>query len=428
MRLAIENVRIIDPSQNLDKISNLYITRGRIFSISDTLPDGFNASQTLDGTGKWLLPGLIDLQARLAEPGSHYEGDIASETKAAVAGGITAICCPPDTRPVNDNQAVTELIQRRARQAATAFILPIGAITQNLEGKMLSNMAALKNAGCIALSQANQPIQNPLTLKNAMQYAASNDILLMLRCEDAALKNKGVAHSGVISSRLGLAEITASAETVALARDLILAEETGVRVHFSQISTAKSVEMIADAKKRGLPVTCDVAIHQLHLTEYDTLDFDSLFHVSPPLRRHEDKEALRLGGKMGTIDAIVSDHTPLDRDVKLLPFGESQPGISGLETLLPLTLKLVEEGVFDLNTAIRSLTTGPANILGIQNGSLTTGLFADFSVFEPEAYWTLSRSEMISQGDNSPFDGWEFNGQVELTYFQGRPVYRNNPI
>ncbi len=428
MRLLIENARIIDPSQSLDQVSNLYIARGRIQAIGDTAPDGFSPDQTIDGTGKWILPGLVDLHARLAEPGSRYEGSIASETKAAVSGGITTICCPPDTNPVNDTQAVTELIQRRARQAATAFVLPLGAITQGLEGKMLSNMAALKNAGCIALSQAAQPVQNALTLKNAMAYAVSNDVLLMLRCENSQLKNKGVVHSGVISSRLGLPEIPASAETTALARNLILAEETGARIHISQISTARSVEMIADAKKRGMQVTCDVAIHQLHLTEYDVMDFDSLFHVSPPLRTHEDKAALRLGVKTGIIDAIVSDHTPLDRDVKLLPFGESEPGISGLETLLPLTMKLVQEGVLDIHTALAALTQRPADILGIQNGSLIEGHYADFSLYNPETIWTLNRSEMVSQGDNSPFSGWEFDGQIEATYFQGRPVYRNNQV
>lgn len=428
MRLQISNARIIDPSQHLDKVTNLYIARGRILDIGDEIPEGFSPDQEIDGTGKWILPGLVDLKARLGEPGSHYEGNIASETKAAVAGGITTVCCPPDTKPINDTPAVTELIQRRGRQASTAFVLPIGAITQELEGELLANMAALQKNGCIALSQADQPIQNAMTLKNAMAYAASNDILLMLRCENTQLKNNGVAHSGSVSSRLGLQEIPSSAETVALAEALILAEETGVRVHFSQLSTTRSVEMIADAKKRGLPVTCDVAIHQLHLTEMDVLDFDSLFHVSPPFRSHEDKAALRMGVKSGIIDAIVSDHTPLDRDRKLLPFGESAPGISGLETLLHLTLKLVEEGVLDLATALSKITNGPADIVGIYNGSLIAGHYADFCIYNPEEIWTLNRSEMISAGDNSPFHGWEFRGNVETTYFQGRPVYRNNEV
>ncbi len=428
MRLQISNVRIIDPSQNLDKVSNLFIARGRVLAISDEAPEGFTPDQTIDGTGKWILPGLVDLKARLGEPGSKFVGDIASETKAAVAGGITTVCCPPDTNPINDTPAVTELIQRRGRQAATAFVLPIGAITQGLGGELLANMAALKKNGCVALSQANFPIQNSMTLKNAMAYAASNDILLMLRCEDAQLKNNGVAHSGAVSSRLGLAEIPASAETVDLARNLLLAEETGVKVHFSQLSTARSVEMIADAKKRGLPVTCDVAIHQLHLTEYDVLDFDSLFHVTPPLRSHEDKAALRMGLKAGIIDAIVSDHTPLDRDHKELPFGESVPGISNLETLLPLTLRLVEEGVMDMSSAIAKVSNGPAEIIGMNNGGLTTGHSADFSIYNPEKTWIFNRADMISAGDNSPFGGWEFRGRVEATYFQGRPVYRNNEV
>ncbi len=238
----------------------------------------------------------------------------------------------------------------------------------------------------------------------------------------------GVAHSGAVSSRLGLAEIPASAETVDSARNLLLAEETGVKVHFSQLSTARSVEMIADAKKRGLPVTCDVAIHQLHLTEYDVLDFDSLFHVTPPLRSHEDKAALRMGLKAGIIDAIVSDHTPLDRDHKELPFGESVPGISNMETLLPLTLRLVEEGVMDMSSAIAKVSNGPAEIIGMNNGGLTTGHSADFSIYNPEKTWIFNRADMISAGDNSPFGGWEFRGRVEATYFQGRPVYRNNEV
>jgi dihydroorotase len=424
MNLVIKNIRIIDPSQQLDSITDLYIAKRKIAGIGSK-PKDFTEQQEIDGTGKWLLPGIVDLQVRLAEPGSYYQGSIATETKAAAAGGITTVCCPPDTNPINDSQAVTELILRRARQAATAFVLPIGAITQNLEGKLLSNMAALKKAGCIALSQANKPIQNSLILKNAMTYASCNDILFMLRCEDEQLKNNGIAHSGAVSSRLGLAEISSSAETAALARDLILVEDTGIKTHFSLISTARSVEMIAEAKRRGLPVTCDVAIHQLHLTEYDVMEFDSLFNTSPPLRSKDDKEALRMGLKTGIIDAIVSDHTPIDRDDKLLPFGESKPGISGLETLLPLTLKLVDEGVLDLTDAIQKITFNPANIIDINKGTLKTNSSADFCIYDPELDWVLNHEGMLSAGDNSAFDGWRFTGSVTATYFQGKLVYQN---
>ena len=428
MRLAINNARVIDPTQNLDEITNLYMSRGRIAGIGSEAPEGFNADQEMDATGKWILPGLIDLQARLGEPGNNYAGSIASETKAAVAGGITSVCCPPDTAPVNDSQAVTELIQRRARQAATAFVMPIGALTQGLEGERLSGMFSLKQAGCVALSQANQPIQNAMTMKNALEYAVGQDLVVMLRCEDQQLKNKGVAHSGPVSSRLGLPANPVSSETSALARDLILVEEAGIRAHFSQLSTARAIEMIADAKKRGLPVTCDVAIHQLHLSEMDVLGFNSLFHVSPPLRSMQDKQALQMGLKNGTIDAVVSDHIPLEKDDKLLPFGESKPGISGLETLLPLLLKLVNEYGLDLMTAVRSVTQGPAKVLGLNIGHLEVGSSADFCIIDPEAAWTLESENMVSEGKNSPFIGWEFIGQVEQTYFQGRPVYRNNQI
>jgi len=428
MRIAILNGRVIDPAQNIDKVTNVYLSRGRVLAIGDELPEGYSVDQEIDAENKWVLPGLVDLQARLGEPGSYYAGSIASETKAAVAGGITSICCPPDTSPINDTQAVTELLQRRARQAATAFVMPIGALTQGLNGELLSNTFSLKQAGCVALSQANQPIQNSLTLKNALEYISTQDIPVMLRCEDQQLKNNGTAHSGPVSSRLGLPEISPSAETTALARDLILAEEAGVKVHFSQISCARSVEMIAEAKKRGLPVTCDVAIHQLMLSEMDTMTFNSLFRVSPPLRSMKDKEALIAGVRSGVIDAIVSDHTPLGRDEKLLPFGESATGISGFETLLALLIKLVQENQVDLITAVRAVTHSPAQVIGCNTGSLEEGNSADICIVDPEAIWTLDPKQMISAGKNTPFSGWEFVGQVEQTFFQGRPVYRNNQV
>lgn len=426
MRRIIKNGRVIDPSQNLDKITNVYFSRGRIIAVSDEAPEGFNADQEVDATGKWVLPGLVDLQARLGEPGSQYAGNIASETKAAVSGGITSICCPPDTAPVNDSQAVTELIQRRGRQAATAFVMPIGAMSQGLDGERLSNSFSLKQAGCIALSQANKPIQNSLTLKNALEYNSTLDIPIFLRSEDQQLRNGGVAHSGPVSSRLGLPENPPAAETAALARDLVLVEQSGVKAHFSQLSCARSVELIADAKKRGLPVTCDVAIHQLHLSEMDLLGFNSLFNVSPPLRSMRDKQALIYGVKTGVIDAIVSDHTPLERDAKLLPFGESAPGISGLETLMALVLKLVQNDDLDLMTAVRAITQMPAEIIACKTGSLTEGSSADICIVDPEAIWTLDTQQMLSKGKNTPFAGWEFVGQVEQTFFQGRPVFRSD--
>jgi dihydroorotase len=425
MRMTIENARVIDPSQNLDAITNVYIANGKIIGTGDAAPECFHADHRIDGSGKWILPGLVDLQARLGEPGSQYAGSIASETKAAVKGGITTLCVPPDTAPVNDSQAVTELIQRRARQSALAYVLPIGALTLGLEGDRLSGIYSLIEGGCVALSQANQPIQNALTLRNALDYLVALDTPVMLRCEDQHLKNKGVAHSGPVSSRLGLPEIPSSAETIALARDLVLVEESGIQAHFSQISCAKSVEMIAEAKKRGLNITCDVAIHQLMLTEMDVLGFNALFHVSPPLRSLNDRQALIKGLKDGIIDAVVSDHTPLHRDDKLLPFGESQPGISGVETLLALMLRLVRDEGVDMMTAIRAVTFNPANIIKAPVGTLQDNSPADLVLIDPEKVWNLTSENMVSEGKNSPFIGWEFEGQVVQTIFQGRPVFED---
>lgn len=423
MKLVIEQGRVIDPSQNLDQVTNLYIERGHIRHLGEQAPQDFKADQVINAQDKWILPGLIDLQARLGEPGKHYAGNIATETKAAAAGGITGLCCPPDTDPVTDTQAVAELIQRRARQAATAFVMPLGALTKALEGERLTNMHALKQGGCIALSQVGGSIQNPLILKNALDYAASHNLLVILRPEDQQLKNNGVAHHGAVSTRLGLPAIAPSAETAALARDLILVKESGVRAHFSQLSCAASVELIRQAKKEGLPISCDVAAHQLHLSEMDLLDFNSLFHVSPPLRSHHDREALRMGVKTGIIDIVVSDHTPLETDQKQRPFGESTPGISGLETLLALTLRLVDEQVLSLHQAIQLLTERPANLLGLNVGNLNPGRSADLVIFDPEARWCVNSDHWLSAGKNTPFNGWEFNGQVEQTLFQGRPVY-----
>jgi dihydroorotase len=423
MKIQINHARVIDPSQRIDQVMSVFIQDGKMAGLGQA-PTGFVADEQWDVSGHWVFPGLIDMQARLGEPGKNYAGNIASETKAAVSGGITGLLCPPDTSPVTDSQAVAELIQRRARQAATAFVMPIGALTQGLSGERLTNMHSLKQGGCVALSQANQPIQNPLILKNALDYAASHNLLIMLRSEDQQLRNNGVAHAGAVSTRLGLPGITASAETAALARDLILVEESGVRAHFSQLSCARSVEMIQQAKQRGLPVTCDVAAHQLHLTEMDVLEFNSLFHVSPPLRSHYDREALRNGLKTGVIDAIVSDHTPLGRDDKQLPFGESTPGISALETLLALTLRLVDEKVLTLTQALQHVTEHPARILGLPSGTLAKGSSADLIIFNPEKHWCLSADQILSAGKNTPFVGWEFSGKVVRTLFQGRTVFQ----
>lgn len=419
---TITNGRLFDPANNLDQVVDLHINNGRIVAIGQA-PTGFSAQKVIDAKGLLVTAGLIDLSTRLGEPGLEHFTTIEREGRSAAAGGITTLCCQPDTDPINDTFAVTELIQRRARQAGSVFVLPIGALTKGLKGETLSEMVAMHREGCIAFSQADKPIVNTQTLFNAFDYAATHNLLVMMRPIDSHLGRDGVAHRGAISSALGLPDIPSSAETLAVSRLLLLAEETGVRLHLSRLSTARSVDMLADAQARGLAVTADVAIHQLHLTEYDTADFASFTHVQPPLRSQRDKDALRAGVKAGVISAICSDHTPLMHDDKLLPFPESVAGISGLESLLPLTLALVREGYLPLEQAIHALTTSPAQILGIQRGSLTIGSSADVTLIDLEEEWLFNRHKTISAGDNTPFHKWPMTGKVKMTLFQGQICY-----
>jgi dihydroorotase len=325
---TISNGRLFDPANQLDAVADIHINHGRIIAVGDA-PADFVATKTIDATGMMVIPGLIDLSTRLGEPGLEHFTTIARESRAAAAGGITSLCVMPDTDPINDTFAVTELIQRRARQAGTAFVLPVGALTKGLKGEALSEMVAMHREGCVAFSQVNKPVTNTQTLFNAFDYAATHNLLVMMRPIDPYLGKDGVAHGGAISSALGLPDIPAATETLAVSRLLLLAEETGVRLHLSQLSTARAVDMLADAQARDLPVTADVAIHNLHLTEFDTADFASFMHVQPPLRSQRDRDALRAGVKAGIINAVCSDHTPLMHDDKLLPFPESVAGISG---------------------------------------------------------------------------------------------------
>ncbi len=422
MKLRIDNARLLDPTHQLDTHGSLCVEGNRIIACGQA-PDDFQADEVIDARGGWLFPGLIDLQARTGEPGNNACGTVASEAAAAAAGGVTTFCVPPDTAPVADTPAVPELIRRRARQAGKAFVLPIGALTQALEGTRLAPLLGLKQAGCIAVSQANSTINNTLTLRNALEYATSHHILVILKPQDASLAHEGVAHDGPVASRLGLPAIPASAETTALAQLILLMEETGARVHVSGLSTARSVELIEQAKRKGLAITCDVAAHQLHLSEMDLMDFNPLFNVRPPLRSLDDQNALRQGLKYDIIDAVISDHTPLDEDDKALPFPQARPGISGLETLLNLTLRLTETQELTLLQALHKLSTQPANILGIEGGSLAPGSRASFVLFDPDKRWTVTGTQLISAGKNTPFEGWEFQGKVICTWFQGKKVF-----
>ncbi len=423
MKILIAQGHVIDPANQLDQIADLAIEDGRILACGE-IPTGFKAEKTLDASDQIVCPGLIDLAARLREPGAEHKATIASETRAAAAGGITTLCIPPDTRPIIDTPAVSELIHQKAEAAGFAKVVTLGALTRQLKGEQLAEMIKLQqDGGCVGVSNAHQPVKNNLIMRRAMEYAASCGLTIFLYADDPGLSGQGCVHEGSISTRLGLPGIPESAETVAVARELMLIEQTGVRAHFCQLSCAHSVLMIARAQHDGLPVSMDVSAHQLHLTDMDIGYFNSECHLLPPLRTQRDRDALRKGLGNGNINAICSDHQPHDADAKLAPFAETEPGISALETLLPLSLRLVDDGVLSLANLIAKLTTEPAKILGLNRGHLSAGADADICIFDPHQHWNVEPEKFISRGKNSPFASWELKAKVTHTLLNGQIVY-----
>ena len=423
--IVIKQGRIIDPANNTDKVADLYVAGGKIIAI-DTLPDGFKAEHTIDASDKIVMPGIVDICARFREPGLEYKGTIATETAAAVAGGITTVCIPPDTDPCIDTTAVAELINQRAQAANNCHVVTQAALTLGLQGEHLSEMAILKQqAKSVGVSNALKPLKNILVMRRAMEYAASCDMTIFLHAEDVGLANNGCAHEGAISTRLGLPAIPESAETAAVSRDLMLIEQTGVRAHFSHITSANALHMIIQAKQQGLPVSLDTSIHHFHLIDLDIGFFDSNCHVIPPLRSQRDKEGLLQGLSLNQIDAICSDHQPHCPDAKLAPFSATEPGISGLETLLPLSLRLVLDKHIELQNMVEKLTIDPAKILGIDAGTLSVGKTADICIFNPATHWRVKPEQFISSGHNTPFTDWELQGNVDYTLVAGQIAYQN---
>ena len=422
--ILIRNGRVIDPANGVDNVTDITIRDGLIATVGGNPAAGFSPAETIDATGYIVCPGLVDLCARLREPGAEYKANVRSETRAAARAGITLMCLPPDTDPVIDEPAVVELIQQRAQAFHSAGVVTLGALTTRLAGQQLSEIAALKEAGCVGVSNALQPMQDNRVLRHAMEYALTNDMTLHVTALDHGLAARGVAHLGVTSSILGLQGIPVSAETVAIAQYLALIEEVGVRTHFGRLSSARAVEMIADAKARGLPVTADVAIHNLHLTEEAISHFNTQAHVIPPLRSAADRDALQEGLRSGVIDAICSDHQPHELDAKLNPFPSTSPGISGIDTLLGLSLQLVEQMDISLNQVLGALTAAPANILGVKAGSLSAGAPADICIVDPQPVWRVTRESMYSAGKNTPFLDTELPGQVMHTLIGGQIVER----
>jgi len=424
MKLHIKNGRLIDPANGIDASRDLYLADGKIAAVG-AAPAGFQADQTIDAQGLVVAPGLVDLSARLREPGYEYKATLESELQAAIQGGVTSLVCPPDTDPVLDEPGLVEMLRHRARSMNQAHVYPLGALTVGLKGQALTEMAELTDAGCVGFSQADEPILDTTVLMRAMQYAQTFGYTVWLRAQDAHLGRNGIAHSGPIASRLGLSGVPVMAETIALYTIFELMRSTGARVHLCRISSAAGVALVRAAKKEGLRLSCDVSAHHVHLTDADIGFFDSNARMTPPLRSQRDRDALRQGLMDGTVDAICSDHTPVDDDEKLLPFGEASPGATGLELLLSLALKWAEEDSKGdgLSQAIARISPAPAQLAGLAGGRLEAGAPADLCIFDPEARWTVKAGALASQGKHTPFLGYELRGQVRHTIVAGQVVF-----
>lgn len=424
MNLTISNAQVVDPSSGFNQQTDIHIKGNNILAIGKA-PEDFKANKIIDATGLIASPGLVDLSVSLREPGYTRKGTIASETLAAAVGGVTSLCSTPDTKPIADTPAVIDLILEHVRASASTKVYPIAALTKGCEGDQLSEIVALSDVGCVAFTNGLADISNNRTLRRALEYAATFDKQVIFTSQDATLAEDGVAHEGPVATFLGLAGIPETAETVALTRNLLLVEQTGVRAHFSQLTTARSVELIAAAQARGLAVTADVAMYQLILTDEALADFSSRYHVQPPLRTQKDRDALREGVKNGIIQAIASHHRPQDKDAKEAPFAETEPGISSIEILLPLAMTLVEDGLMDIPTLLTRLTTGPANALGLSTGQLVVGQAADIVLFNANSS-TVVGDNWYSKGRNCPFMGHCLPAQVNYTLVDGRIIYQAN--
>jgi dihydroorotase len=422
MNIQIKNGRLIDPTAGSEHTQDLFIADGKIASVG-AAPPAFKADRVVNASGLIVSPGLVDLSARLREPGLEYKATLESEMRAAVAGGVTSLVCPPDTDPPLDVPGLVEMLKFRARSLDQARVYPLGALTQGLKGERLTEMAELHDAGCVAFGQPGATMTDNQVLMRSMEYAATFGFAVWLRPQDATLSRGGVAHDGEVATRLGLAGIPVCAETVALSSILILARETGARIHLCRLSSGEGVEMVREAKRAGMAVTSDVSAHHVHLSDTDIGYFDSNCNLIPPLRDMRDRDALRAGLIDGTIDAICSDHTPVDDDGKQLPFAEAEPGATGLELLLPLTLKWAREARVPLPAAFARVTTQPLRVLGLPTALIAPGEIADLCVFDPEAWWRIERASLHSQGKNTPLLGMELPGRVRYTLVGGRIVF-----
>ncbi len=430
MKTLIQAGRVMDPASGLDEQADVAIADGVVVAIK-SLPKDFVPERVIDASGCIVLPGLVDLAVRLREPGHEHEGMLASEMAAAVTGGVTSVVCPPDTEPVLDEPGLVEMLRHRAECLHQARVFPLGALTRNLEGEVLTEMLQLTQAGCIGFSQAEVPLVSTQVLQRALQYASTYGFTVWLRPQELYL-GKGVAASGALATRMGLSGVPVAAETIALHTIFELVRSTGARVHLCRLSSAAGVALVRQAKAEGLPVTCDVSINSLFFTDVDIGYFDSRMRLNPPLRQQRDRDALRAALADGCIDALVSDHTPVDEDAKALPFAEAEPGATGLELLLCLTLKWAQESGVGLATALSTVTSRAAGVAGASLGAtaasagrLQVGAAADVCVFDPNAIWTVTPQALQSQGKHTPFGGYELLGRVRATLVGGHLAYQS---
>ncbi|QDL38976.1 dihydroorotase [Rhodoferax sediminis] len=428
MKILIKNGRVIDPATNFDEICDVALAAGRIIAIKN-VADGFLPNRTLDASGCVVAPGLVDLAVRLREPGHEHEGMLESEMAAAVAGGITSLVCAPDTDPVLDEPGLVEMLKMRAEKLHQARVFPLGALTRNLHGEVLTEMVELTEAGCVGFGQAEVPLANTQVLLRALQYAGTFGYTVWLRPQELYL-GTGVAASGPLATRMGLAGVPVAAETIALHTIFELTKATGARVHICRLSSAAGVALVRQARDEGLDVTCDVSINSLHLTDTDIGYFDSRARLNPPLRQQRDRDAIREGLADGTIDALVSDHTPVDEDAKALPFAEAEAGATGVELLLSLALKWGQESGVGLTRALAVLTSEPARVLGAalgtlqaSAGQLVAGGVADVCIFDPQDEWTVRPDALCSQGKHTPFSGYALPGRVRCTIVGGQVAF-----
>jgi dihydroorotase len=423
MNLLIKGGRVIDPSQKLDDTLDVLVENGLVKELGKGLaaPAGV---ETIDAAGKYVVPGLIDMHVHLRDPGLEYKEDIVSGTRAAAAGGFTSVCCMPNTKPVIDNKAIASYIINKARTEGFANVFPVGSITYGLNGERMSEMGELKEAGCVAVSDDGRPVNNPELMRRALEYARGMGILVITHAEELSLVGEGVMNEGFTSTEIGLKGIPRIAEDIATARDVMLAEYTGSPIHIAHVSTEGSVRVIREAKGRGVRVTCETAPHYFTLTDDAVRGYRTNAKMNPPLREAADVAAIKAGLQDGTIDAIATDHAPHHLDEKDVEFDAAMNGIIGLETSLPLSLKLVEEGTLALGVLIEKMSCNPSDILGLQRGTLKAGSVADITVIDPAAQWTVEADKLASKSKNSPFLGWQVTGAAACTVLAGRVVHR----